>query len=295
MGGFCFMRLHPSPFGSQLPAEHRPISNAVQPDSAYRAHFKDIVRADLGRAGYLSTDTFGLRNLMGDPRLARDIVRWQLQTLCGVLTDHGMTLPIVASLNANPGDCYVPDPSISVDVFSDLAAQQAELFQGHPLIFETICQVHEAVGIAQGLQPNQRRSATMAFTLKQDEHGRFVLPSGEDPLEAVRAIRELNPAQRFGFNCFAPDMKALEDLLRRGAQQGLIPHLIYPNSAGFGGDIEKDGANGDFRLNPAELVRVCRPFNVQTVGGCCGCSADDLDCMHHAHHGQTDSPLAWAA
>ncbi len=278
------MRLHPSPFGSQIPSEHRPIALAAT-DSPYRRHFRGIATADLPRASYLSTDTFGLRNLMEDPRLAQDIVSWQIRTLREILTDHGMTLPIAASVNANPGDCYVPDPNIPEDVFSDLAAQQAELLRGHPLIFETICQVREAVGITRGLRPDQRCDATLAFTLKQDDLGRFVLPSGEDPLEAFEAVRALNPQQRLGLNCFAPDMKALEDLLKRSTESGFRMHLVYPNSAGFGGDIEKEGLpqNG-LRLDPRQLVKVCRPFGVRTVGGCCGCTANDLHCMHQNIH-----------
>lgn len=282
------MRLHPSPFGSQIPSEHRPIAHAAT-DSLYRGHFRRIASADLPQASYLSTDTFGLRNLMEDPRLARDVVSWQVRTLRQILTDHGMTLPIVASLNANPGDCYVPNPNTPEDVFSDLAARQAELLKGHPLIFETICQVREAVGIARGLSPNQRRSSTLAFTLKQDEQGRFVLPSDEDPLDAFRAVRDFNPRQRLGLNCFAPDMDALGNLLKRAVESGFSVDLVYPNSAGFGGDIEANGLpQNNLRLNPHRLVQVCRPYGVRTVGGCCGCEPSDWTCTH-------DSPLRLAA
>lgn len=291
-----------SPFGTQMDPSHRDPVHHLCEDADYCRCYKGILTRDrLAGADLSCLDSFPLRAELIDSHGVgesgvRAIVDQQLRLSAEV--DEALGIPpttMTAALHSKvTGGCYAgsADPH-EVDF---LTRSQLEIFGPDTnLLFETTSSSGEAMAIAKALKSLGRSEGVrLAFTLNE----RFTLPSGEDPLEVLVRIHKEFPELKLGLNCFPPDFGRLKRLLKALAQKGVHLDIVYPNSLGFGGTVEKEGVDG-FKTQSvasfcADLWRATSPFRVKVVGLCCGGDSNHVQALSDLKCGAS-SRLALAA
>lgn len=278
------MKVLNGPYGTVLSAlggkEFADPAAVIDNIEVMRATYNVARQYSLAGARVATTNTFGLRGKLHQGR--EDEYDKALSIHYGLVKealigDSGSDIYIALGPY---GDCYSPDSAPEIGEAEDFHARQLDAVlrlngKVSAVLFETVCTVREAIGIALAAK---KTGVPAIVSFVMDNCGRIL--SQETLNDAVAAVDRESGVNLLGFGMNCCPIEGGKVALERGNGVGNRIKVFYPNASDKD-PRELDGSEtiegvDDIKTRVRELVKIGRKFNLEVVGGCCGHDHDSI-------------------